>query len=171
MKHDFQQILTDYTNQIYRTCKGFASGDDVNDLFQEVCINIWRGLKSYRGDAKISTWIYRITINTCLLFKRDQTKRASFERLDSSEQYTYQLHNDPYNDTIDRKIELLFDFINRLEVQERAVILLYLEGLQYSDISDITGFSINNIGVKINRIKKKLALKFKSNGQFTNTME
>ncbi|WP_353184032.1 RNA polymerase sigma factor [Parapedobacter lycopersici] len=168
MKYDFQQILDEYNHQIYRTCRGFTGNDDdAKDLFQEVCINIWSGLASFKGNSKMSTWIYRVTLNTCLFFRRSGLKQLKLAEYEADIQLTYQHENNP----IDHQIELLFNFIYELKDQERAVILLYLEQLSYADISEVTGLSVNHIGVKINRIKKNLASKFNKNGQLTINMD
>lgn len=140
---------------------GFTgNSEEAKDLLQEVCINLWLGLEKFRKDANISTWIYRVTVNTCLMYKRK--KRVETVALSAIKELPTKASEDS-ND--DKEVKLLQQFIIALPEKERIIIILYLENLSYEEITDVTGISTNYIGVKINRIKKLLTKKFKEYGQ------
>ncbi|MEJ2054850.1 MAG: RNA polymerase sigma factor [Calditrichaceae bacterium] len=150
----FADILEQNRNRIYRLCLGYLIDKrDVDDLFQDVLVNIWRGLDSFRGEAKISTWIYRIAVNTALIHnKRTSRKKEIISSLDTDEVI------DESGSKKDIRIDVNFlrEKIASLKKQDRLIITLMLEGLSYREISDIVGISVNYVGVKINRIKQQL---------------
>jgi RNA polymerase sigma-70 factor, ECF subfamily len=150
----FADILEQNRNRIYRLCLGYLIDKrDVDDLFQDVLVNIWRGLDSFRGEAKISTWIYRIAVNTALIHnKRTSRKKEIISSLDTDEVI------DESGGKKDIRIDVNFlrEKIASLKKQDRLIITLMLEGLSYREISDIVGISVNYVGVKINRIKQQL---------------
>ena len=159
MQLEINHIIETYQSDIYKTCLGFTGDADLaKDLLQEVCVNLWLGLDKFREQANISTWIYRITVNTCLMYKRKK-------RIDTVDIASIQ---EPKSDAIktsnntEEDLQLLQQFITELPEKERIVIILYLVNLSYEEISEILGLSANYIGVKINRIKKKLTRKFES---------
>lgn len=125
---------------------------DIEDLLQDIYINIWNSLDKFKGEAKISTWIYRIAVNTALLhnkqLQKDRKVIANYlqEKTNEDDDYT----------EIEENIVLLKKSINQLMEQDRILISLLLEGLKYDDIADILGITLNNVGVKINRAKKRL---------------
>lgn len=150
----FADILNESKDRIYRLCLGYLRDKrEVDDLFQDVMVNIWRGLDSFRGDAKISTWVYRIAVNTSLIYnKRAGRKQNIMSRLDMDE--IIDQGSDNKDLLIDLKI--LRERIALLKKQDRLIITLMLEGLSYQEISEVVGISINYVGVKINRIKQQL---------------
>ena len=150
----FITILNENRDRIYRLCLGYLSDkQEVDDLFQDVMINIWRGLDSFRGDAKASTWVYRIAVNTFLIYnKKASRKKELFSKkdLDNIDVQT--------SDNTETKMNIaaLRKSLSSLKKQDRIIITLLLEGMSYQEISDVTGISVNYVGVKINRIKKQL---------------
>lgn len=150
----FKTIISHHQDQIQRICSGFTTNvEDIKDLYQDVIINIWKGMESFRGDASYATWIHRITINCCLLWKRKSKVQVSKnDAIELSNQNRIQ--NDVSVDN--PQLQLLKEAINQLKSSDKALILLVLEELTYKQIAEITGLSISNIGVKINRIKSKL---------------
>lgn len=152
---DQQQYFVDLIEQnkalIYKFCYMYSSDADTpQDLFQEVVINLWKGYASFRGDCKVQTWIYRIALNTCVTFLRKS----------GSKPHVMPLSDDMivYDDSSDQsQIRELYSLINRLNEIEKAIVLLYLEERSYDEIALIVGITRNNVGVRINRIKDKLA--------------
>ncbi|WP_290054843.1 RNA polymerase sigma factor, partial [uncultured Muribaculum sp.] len=122
-------------------------------LRQEIYVNIWLGLKQFRGDSKMSTWIYRVAVNSALMALRSskpkiETVSVDFGLLDiSSEADDVQREN----------LQALQSLINRLEDIEKAIMLLWLDEHSYDEIADIIGLKRNTVAVKIHRIKEKLS--------------
>ena len=155
MQKEISHIIEMHQAKIYKTCLGFTGDiETAKDLVQEVCINLWLGFDKFRADANISTWVYRVTLNTCLMHKRK--KRLNTVNLVS---YKEEVEDKP-TDNINDDLKLLQQFIIELPEKERIIIILYLENLAYEEIAQIVGISTNYIGVKINRIKKILTKKF-----------
>ena len=156
MSQEIKHIIEVHQDKIYKTCLGFTgNSEEAKDLLQEVCINLWLGLEKFRKDATISTWIYRVTVNTCLMYKRK--KKVPIIALSAIQELPVKEQEEA---ATDQKVKLLQQFISALPEKERIIIILYLENLSYEEIADVMGISTNYIGVKINRIKKLLTKKF-----------
>ena len=123
--------------------------DTPDDLFQEVVINLWKGFPDFRGESKIQTWMYRISLNTCITFLRKSGKRPITQTL-TDEHLEYTESGDM------SAIKELYLLINQLNAFEKAIILLYLEDRSYDEIAQIVGITKINVGVRISRIKEKL---------------
>lgn len=123
--------------------------DDQEDLFQECLFNAWKAFPSFRGDAKFSSWLYRVALNTALYHKR-KSKPASMELDLELAQHSFVEQEE------EDSMAQLYQAITVLNAIEKSVILLYLEGLSYREIGEITGFSETNVGAKLSRIKVKL---------------
>lgn len=154
-ENKFHQIFSENKNKIYRLCYGSLSNKaDVDDLFQEVMINAWNNLESFRGEAKASTWLYRIAVNTAFLYNKKYSKQTSriinyeFEKLDESP--------NNFNGDKDEQLEKLHECISKLNKQDRIIVALFLEGFSYDEISELIGITVNYVGVKLNRIKALL---------------
>lgn len=153
----FSQIYTGYKDKIYRICYGYIyEKDQVEDLFQEIMINIWNSIDRFRGECQLGTWIYKVAINTALLFNR-KTKFYGKTNLPGLEPVFNIPDQDPeeYRQK-EEKLKHLAKCIANLEKNDRLIISLILEGLSYEEVSEIVGITPNNVGVKVNRIKKKL---------------
>lgn len=162
-EHYFQEIITQHKDKIYRICFAYLYEKElVNDLYQEVLINVWNGLKNFKGNAKLTTWLYRVTLNTTITFNRNHTKHL-------------QLFNDQIPDTFEEvsdterlaqenKVNRLMQCVQKLKKDERLIISLVLEELSYKEIADIIGIEANNVGVRINRIKKRLLKIYNNEG-------
>ncbi len=122
---------------------------DHEDLFQEILVQLWKGYANYKGTAKISTWIYRVSLYTAITYIKKVMKTRTIRKETEYESVTHQK-------TEESEEELLFVAIKKLEEAERGFILLYLEDKSYKEMSSILGISESNVGVKLNRIKKKL---------------
>lgn len=117
------------------------------DLYQDVVLNLWKSFPSFRGDSLLSTWIYRIALNTCVSFLRKDKKRPMHIEL-SADIKEYYEENEDLNE--------LYKLIGQLGKLDRALILLYLEDRPYKEIGEIMGITPTNVSTKINRIKEKL---------------
>jgi RNA polymerase sigma-70 factor (ECF subfamily) len=135
---------------IRKVCLVYARNrDDQEDLFQECLYNAWKAYPNFRGEAKFSTWLYKVALNTALYHQR-KNKTAS---LNVDFELSKHAHiKDNNNDDLAQ----LYQAISVLNAIEKSVILLHLEGLMYKEIAEITGFTESNIGAKLSRIKEKL---------------
>ena len=146
----FAQMVKEHKNTIYTVCFMFSKdSDEVNDLFQEVLINLWQGFASFEGKSKIDTWIWRVSFNTCISQERKK-KRASAIPLT----IRIDLFNDKDDDT--KQVKMLYDRIHRLKPFDRAIVLLWLEGMPYDEIASIVGITTKNVSVRLYRIKEEL---------------
>lgn len=123
--------------------------DEVADLFQEILINMWKGFSSFRGESSISTWIWRISLNTCI---NTSKKRSRLETIPLN------ISINPYEDVDEDALQVrqLYERINRLGLIDRSIILMWLENLSYEEIGAILGISVKNVSVKLVRIREKL---------------
>ena len=150
-ENEFTDIVKRYKNTIYTVCFLFSKdNEEVNDLFQETLINLWRGFDSFQGKCDVKTWIWRVSLNTCLTFERKKKRGVETVPLNMD----INLFTDTDDDT--RQIQQLYRRINKLGVMDRAIILLWLENLSYDEIGQIIGIKPNHVGVKLVRIKEQL---------------
>ena len=147
----FLRLVEQHKQIIYKVCFMYASDDEtINDLFQEVTLNLWKGFPRFRGESKPTTWVYRIAVNTCVSWLRSSNRRPQTVPLTLS-------MTDLMTDEQEKEnLRELYALINRLGKLERALILLWLEERSYEEISEILDISVSNVGVRINRIKAKL---------------
>ncbi len=153
----FRQVFMENRESIRRLCYGYVyHKDDVEDLFQEIMINIWSNLHTFREEASIKTWAYRISVNTALIHVRKiKRKNTLFSSMSGENVARNAFHDDDRSEEA-LEIEQLRNHIASLRPQDRLIITLLLEGLSYREISELVGISVNYIGVKINRIKRLL---------------
>ena len=148
---EFAQVVREHKTTIYTVCYMFSKDkDEVNDLFQEVLIALWRGFEKFRGECNIRSWIYRVSLNTCISAERKKRHRADSVRLDMS----INLFSD--TDDESRQAQMLRERIGRLGVFDRAIILLWLENLSYEEIGAIVGITAKNVSVRLVRIREEL---------------
>jgi len=149
----FANLHKDYQVMINQMCLGFLKGDHdlAADLTQETFINIWSALDKFQGASSYKTWIYRITVNTCLKFIRDNKSKY---HISITEQYTKPVP--PITQDEDAKNEELYQAIGQLNKVDRLIIMMVLDELEYTEIAEIVGISEGNLRVKIHRIKKNL---------------
>lgn len=141
-------------DRIFRICNAYTDDhEDAKDLFQEVVLNIWKSMPTFKEASIISTWIYRITLNICIRAKQlsDKTQQRT-TRLDS---IIYKNLSSGNQDT-NNDYKALYQCINHLSDIDKSIILMHLEQLSYDNISEVLGISENHVAVKISRIKKKL---------------
>lgn len=147
----FLALISSNQGVIYKIANLYRdTRDEREDLFQEIVFQLWRAYPSFRGDAKASTWIYRIALNTAI---------AIYRKNKPAIQYTPILPDLPAeepNPEYDLRKERLFSALRLLDDSEKAIITLYLDDFSYKQIAEITGISENYVGVKLNRIKSKI---------------
>ena len=147
----FTRMVKEYRKTIYTVCYFFSKDtEEVNDLYQEILINLWKGFPNYRGESSLKTWIWRVSLNTCSNQERKKKSRIRTVSLSID----IDLYND--EDAGSRQIQMLYDRINRLDVFDRAIILLWLENMTYQDIADVVGISVSNVTTRLFRIKEQL---------------
>ncbi len=165
MSQDFKDIVAKHHGIFYKIARAYTiEKADFDDLYQEMLIQIWKSLHNFKEESKLSTWIYRVSLNTALTFQRKEKKKIPIKQLNEFENID-QLNKAAFEKTNikEEKIELLYKCINQLKKDERAIILLYLENKKYEEIALIIGLKSSHIGVKINRIKAKLHKLLKAN--------
>ena len=152
LEKEFLSMIEEQKRTIYKVCYMYANDqDDLNDLFQETVLNLWKGFPKYRGDSTFNTWVYRIAMNTCITFLRRSNTRL--QTVPMTAQMTGCLVTD---EETEARLKELYTLINQLGKLERALILLWLEERNYQEMADILGISKVNVGVKLNRIREKL---------------
>ena len=148
---EFARIVREHKTTIYTVCYMFSKDkEEVEDLFQEVLVAMWRGFDSFRGESALRSWIYRISLNTCISADRKKRRRADSVRLDMN----INLFSDTDDDS--RQAQMLRERIGRLGVFDRAIILLWLENLSYEEIGAIVGITAKNVSVRLVRIREQL---------------
>ena len=152
LEREFLDMIAAQKRVIYKVCYIYAKDqDDLNDLFQEVVLNLWKSFPSYRGDSKLTTWVYRIAMNTCITFLRRSNTRLQTSPMTAD---VASLVADEEGRT--GQLQELYRLINKLGKLERALILLWLEERSYQEMADILGISKANVAVKLLRTKEKL---------------
>lgn len=148
---EFLAVVRAYDKVIYKVCYLYTTRNaSLNDLYQEVVINLWKAFPKFRGECKISTWIYRIALNTCISFMRKEKNLPELVTL------TWDTDRVAEDDELQSMLRELYRLINQLGQLDKSIILLYLEEKSYEEIAEITGLSVTNVATKLNRIKQKL---------------
>ncbi len=146
-------MIREHEGIIYKISRVyFDQEEDQKDLYQEIVYQLWKSYDSFDERSKWSTWMYRVALNTAISFlKRDRSKlhKVPAERLENFKM-------EPFDPVMEERIEWLYKTIQELNVVEKGIILLFLEGKRHDEIASITGFSTTNIGTRISRIKDKL---------------
>jgi len=155
MRKEFVDILNNHRGLIYKVCHLYCDDpEDRKDLFQEIVLQVWKSLESFRQESTIGTWMYRIALNTAITHFRKEKRlggKVSLTGIDMPD----------LDDSSEKEDQLkeLFKAIEDLDRIDKSIILLYLEEKNYEEISEITGLTRTNVGVRLNRIKIKLSNK------------
>lgn len=153
-EQEFSRMVRENKSTIYTVCYMFSNDEDeVSDLFQETLINLWKGFESFRHESKLSTWIYRVAMNTCISADRKKRRQGSKVPLSMN----INLYDDEDHET--KQVRQLHERIQRLDLIDRALVMMWLEGMGYEEIAEVVGISVKNVGVKLVRIKEKLKQK------------
>lgn len=160
IEQEFLSVIKTYERVIYKVCYMYVTPNaPLNDLYQEVVLNIWKSFEKFRGESKISTWIYRIALNTCISFLRKEKNVPEIVVLTQEETGIVD-----EQDELQIMLKELYRLINQLGQLDKSLILLYLEDKSYDEISEITGLTVTNVATKLSRIKEKLKkMKVESN--------
>lgn len=150
---EFSKMVREHKTTIYTVCYMFSKdNDEVNDLFQEILVNLWKGFASFQGRSDMRTWVYRVALNTCITIDRKKKRRRDKE---ARIEMDVNLYDDKSDDDV-KQVKKLYERINRLGIFDRAIVLLWLEGLPYDEIGQIVGISSKNVSVKLVRIREQL---------------
>lgn len=154
LEHTFVSQLEKHQNIIHKVCRLYTNDQDShNDLFQEVTIQLWKAFPKFRGDAKFSTWMYRIALNTAITLYRKSKRKI---KTNDITEFNFKITTEEYDDTEEEQLKLMYAAIKQLSDIEKALIFLYLEEKSYREISQTMGISEVNARVKMNRAKSKL---------------
>ena len=150
----FINLINEHQGLIHKVCIMYESDRDIRtDLFQEIVLQLWKSFPSFRGESKITTWMYRIALNTAISGYRKRTRKVKTEDLHEmhfniSEQYG--------GDENEENVHRLQHAIRQLSGIERAMVMMALEEIPYEDIAETIGITQNNVRVRMNRIREKL---------------
>lgn len=153
----FEELVKQYKRTIYSVCYMFSRDkEEINDLFQEILVRLWLGFGQFEQRSSLSTWVYRIALNTAINSDKRAKRRPQTVPLSTD--------IDPYDpqDSSFEQVRQLYALINQLDVMDRGLVLLWLEGIGYDEIAAIMGITVANVGIKLHRIKEKLVQKSKS---------
>ena len=150
LEQQFAQTVKEHKGTIYTVCYMFSKdADEVNDLFQEVLVNLWKGFEGFEHRSDIRTWIYRVALNPCISLDRKKRRAAT-----AQVSMDINLFEDSDEDT--RQVDMLHKRISKLQPFDRAIVLLWLENLSYEEIGQIVGITTKNVSVRLFRIREQL---------------
>lgn len=161
MKQEELFITTIKENEgiIYKVSRMYTdTEEDQKDLFQDIVYQLWKSFNSFKGNAKRSTWMYRVALNTAIAYLNRSKKQIKQTSLD----FSLHIAEEEIDTSFQEKVDVLYAQIKQFNVVERGIILLYLEGKSYEEIAAITGFTETNVGTRLSRIKQKLIRTIKS---------
>lgn len=156
-EQQFEELVKQYKRTIYSVCYMFSRDkEEINDLFQEILVRLWLGFDQFEQRSSVNTWVYRIALNTAINSDKRAKRRPQTVPLSTD--------IDPYDpqDSSFEQVRQLYALINQLDVMDRGLVLLWLEGIGYDEIAAIMGITVANVGIKLHRIKEKLVQKSKS---------
>jgi RNA polymerase sigma factor (sigma-70 family) len=154
LEREFLHIIRENQGIIYKVCNMYCdTGEDRNDLFQEIVAQLWKSYPSFRKESKVTTWMYRVGLNTAITTFKKSKRRPDQNRLTYE---NFQIADENHETDTEENIKLLHLAVEQLTGIEKSIILLFLENKKYEEIAEITGITQNYVRVKMNRIKKKL---------------
>jgi RNA polymerase sigma-70 factor (ECF subfamily) len=147
----FARLVREHKSTIYTVCYMFSKDEDeVQDLFQETLINMWKGMGGFREESKIDTWIYRVALNTCLTQERKKKREVKKVPLNMDVNFFED------NDANAKQARILHQRISQLAYVDRALVMLWLDGMSYDEMGAVVGISAQNVATKLFRIKEQL---------------
>jgi len=156
---DFVQVVKENQGIINSICRLYYSDDeDIKDARQDIILQLWKSFPTFRGDSKISTWIYRIALNTVIAKVKTERKNKTNDPLSDSH-----LNGETSFVCADDDIQQLLFLVNRLEATDKAIMILHFEGYSNKEIAETLKLTATNISTRMNRIKTKLKETFKTN--------
>jgi len=146
--------LEEHQNIVHKICRLYTNDSDAhNDLFQEITIQLWKAYPKFRGDAKFSTWMYRVALNTAITLYRKSKRTVQTQDYES---VSFKVSSEAYDPTVEDQLKLMYNAVKTLSDVDKALVFLYLENKNYREIADTLGITEVNARVKMNRIKEKL---------------
>ncbi|MFZ4862349.1 RNA polymerase sigma factor [Sphingobacterium sp. Mn56C] len=160
---EFVHLLEDNQNILHKICKLYtADMDSHKDLFQEMVIQLWKAYPSFKGESKFTTWAYRVALNTAISLYRGSKRKITTVDWDNSLQ---NIRYEEYDTQQEEQLKSLYAAVRRLNDIEKALVYMYLEDKEYTEIAETLGISEVNARVKMNRIKNKLRTLINQNGE------
>lgn len=165
----FRRLLEEHSGLLFKVVRSFSVGPpDSDDLLQEILLQVWLSLPSFRGESKATTWMYRVALNTALAWKRRETKHRDYGReLPAAFEVIDQGAAPEETHARQESIRQMYEAVRALAPADRALMLLYLDGLGYAEMAEVIGISESNVGVRLNRIKKWLAARLNESQNVT----
>lgn len=155
---EFISLIRKHKGLIYKVCHSYCEPADRKDLEQEILLQLWQSIDKYDGRVKMSTWVYKIALNTAVSQYRKTSKKKKNRAMLSG---TALFNDSDYDFEKDHNIKLLYSYIQELKAMDKALILLYLDRYKYEEIANVLGISRTNVATKLNRIKQSLKKRFK----------
>lgn len=153
LKDRFLKLMDEHQGVVHHISTLYANNkEERDDISQEIILQLWRSFNSFQKQSKFSTWLYRVALNTAITYLR-KSKKIHWTTLDKAENFAIESH-----DNLDEDIRYLYQAISRLSKIDRAIMMLYLDEKSYEEMAKILGISSVNVGVRINRIKKRLKI-------------
>lgn len=150
----FLDVLRSHEALIHKVCYMYAEDEEhLHDLYQEVAANVWAGIDGFNNKSKVSTWIYRIALNTCVTYFRRHGKHSAVGRLDSD---AYSIEDE--SDERHAQLRMMYDLIGRLGKIDKAIVMLWLDEHSYDEIAEIVGMTRANVASRLYRIKHRLSI-------------
>jgi RNA polymerase sigma factor (sigma-70 family) len=154
LEHQFVTNLEKHQNIAHKICRIYTNDQDShNDLFQEITIQLWKAYPKFRGEAKFSTWMYRVALNTAITLYRKKKKSLKTQDFDTVH---FKIKSEEYDPEAEQHLKLMYEAIKQLNDIDKALVFLYLEDKSYAEISYTLGITEVNARVKMNRVKSKL---------------
>lgn len=157
----FDALVADHRDRLYRICRAYLPRDPdaAQDLYQDILVQLWTHLPGFRGEAQLSTWVYRVAVNTAILFQRRERRRPAAHAGPDPDQLAHLLpaESDEAARQQNHLLDQLHHCIAQLPDADRLLVSLVLEEASYQQIADVLGLSVGNVGARLNRLKKKLA--------------
>ncbi|HTJ52005.1 MAG TPA: RNA polymerase sigma factor [Cyclobacteriaceae bacterium] len=153
----FEKWLSQHKGLVFKIIRAYAfTAMDQDDLFQEITIQVWHSIPSFRQESAVTTWIYRVALNTAIKWIGKERKHNQPEALDAAQHFLRE-----GKEQIDERLSWLYEEIHKMDEIDRSITLLLLDGFSYKEMASMLGITESNVGVKINRIKKQLISKSK----------
>ncbi|MFV0304174.1 MAG: RNA polymerase sigma factor [Moheibacter sp.] len=152
---EFTELVETNQGIVHKVCRVYTDNIEAHeDLFQEIVLQLWKSFGSFKGEAKFSTWMYRVSLNTAITLIRKRKRSISVTSIDGEN--IIHLKTQEIDEEKEERLNLLYSSIKKLNDIERALVLLYLEDLPYKEIAETMGITEVNARVKMNRVKSKL---------------
>lgn len=155
-EYEFIQIIKNNEGVIFKITTIYTNNkEDQEDLYQEIVYQLWKSFDSFKGDSKISTWMYRVSLNTAITRLKKEKRKGNQIGIDK----VILQQTDHYDIEFEERLKKLYAYVQDLNELDKGIMLLLLEGKKYEEIAIITGLSASNVGTRISRIKQKLKSK------------